>query len=58
MHYNVVMKRAPVSFRLTAEGKQLLNELSRHLGISRTGVLEILIREKAKEQKIYLSRGK
>jgi predicted DNA-binding protein len=37
------------SFRLSVEAHQLLEEIAKKLGITQTAVLEILLREKAKE---------
>lgn len=39
--------KVPVSFRLTEVAKQILAALARHLGISKTAVIELAIREKA-----------
>jgi hypothetical protein len=52
------MSKEPVSFRLSPEGRRLLNELSRRLGVSRTSILELLIRQKAKEEGIALGGKK
>jgi predicted DNA-binding protein len=38
------------SFRLSVEAHRLLEELAAKLGISQTAVLEILIREMAKQE--------
>lgn len=45
------------SFRLSAESRNLLALLADHLGVSQAGVLEMLIRERARREKITL-RGK
>jgi PIN domain nuclease of toxin-antitoxin system len=45
---------APTSFRLSETARQLLAELAEQLGISQAAVLEILIRDKAKAEKITL----
>jgi predicted DNA-binding protein len=44
-------KRA-TSFRLSHEALRLVKELATSLGISQTAVLEIIIREKAKQENI------
>jgi predicted DNA-binding protein len=44
-------KRA-MSIRLSAEGRRLLDALSARLGISRTAVLELIIRETAERKGI------
>jgi len=48
--------KVPVSFRLSLTAKELLSRLSREIGISRTAVLEIIIREKAKSEGIEIVR--
>jgi hypothetical protein len=51
--YAYVMTRKPqANFRLTREAKRLLQKLADIRGISQTATLEILIREKAKREKI------
>lgn len=44
--------KRPVSLRLSAEGRKLLQELARSLGLSRTGAIEFLIREEARRRLI------
>lgn len=44
------MKRAKRSFTLTSEADELLVKLAAKLGISKTAVLEIIIREKAAKE--------
>jgi hypothetical protein len=46
------MSKEPTSFRLSPDGRRLLGALARRLGVSRTAVLEVLIREKAKQEGI------
>jgi hypothetical protein len=46
------MSKEPTSFRLSPDGRRLLEELSRRMGVSRTAILEVLIREKAKQEGI------
>ncbi len=41
-----------VSFRLSSDGRYLLNELAQWYGISRSGVIEIAIRDKARSKGI------
>lgn len=43
----VVMSKQPVSFRLTATAIRLLASSAKYLGISKTAVVELAIREKA-----------
>jgi predicted DNA-binding protein len=40
------------SFRLSKDAGRLLTALSRKLGISKTSVIEVCIREKAKKEEI------
>lgn len=42
----------PTSYRLTPECRTLIEELARALGISRSGVIEIAVREKAKRETV------
>jgi hypothetical protein len=44
-------RNPPTSFRLTAEAREHLTWLSKHLGISHTAVLELVIREKARAER-------
>jgi len=46
------MKKNPTSIRLSDEGKRLLALLAEKLGVSQVAVLEIIIRDKAKEEQI------
>jgi hypothetical protein len=46
------MSKEPTSFRLSPDGRRLLGELARRLGVSRTAVLEVLIRQKARQEGI------
>ncbi len=48
--YNIVMKKkTPTSFSLSEEAVKVLDDLAGHYGISKTGVLEIIIREKRRD---------
>ena len=48
--YNIVMKKkTPTSFSLSEEAVKALDDLAGHYGISKTGVLEIIIREKRRD---------
>lgn len=40
------------TFRLSAEGRRMLEKLASHFGMSRTAVLEWLIRQKARALKL------
>lgn len=40
------------SYTLSEQGKQLLAKLAEKYGISQTAMLEVLIREKAKQEKV------
>jgi hypothetical protein len=46
------------SFRLTPEALQLLVLIARKLGLSRGGVLEILIRERAQQEGVALGNAR
>jgi predicted DNA-binding protein len=46
------LEKKATSFRLSKTAKRLLAELARHLGVSQGAVLELLIREKAKEERV------
>lgn len=47
----IAMEKAlPSSYRLSKEARRLLEILAQKLGISQTSVLEILLREKAKQE--------
>jgi hypothetical protein len=56
------MSKEPTSFRLSTDGRRQLDLLASQLGVSRTAILELLIREKAKKEGIALpaptTRGK
>jgi DNA-binding PadR family transcriptional regulator len=43
------------SYRLSEEGKQLLNLLARKLGVSETAILEFAIREMAERKEVKLA---
>jgi hypothetical protein len=43
-------KKVTSNHRLTPEGKRLLILLANHLGLDQTGVIETLIREKARTE--------
>lgn len=47
-----MQKKEPTSIRLTPEAKTLLSRLSDALGVSQAAVLETLIREKAKRERL------
>jgi hypothetical protein len=49
-------KRVSTGMRLSETAKRQLEELSDHLGISQTAIVEILIREKAKAEGIAAQR--
>jgi hypothetical protein len=46
------MKKNPTSIRPSDEGKRLLALLAEKLGVSQVAVLEIIIRDKAKQEQI------
>ncbi len=50
-------KKLPTSIRLSAEAKRLLALLADKMGLSQAGVLETLIREKAKRLKVEHEPG-
>lgn len=53
MRYTFSMERKLVtSIRLTLEAKRLLQHLAAKLGVSQAAILELLIRQKAKEERI------
>lgn len=45
-------KKLPTSFRLSGEALSLLDALSKHLGVSQTAVVEMLIRERARKEQV------
>lgn len=47
-------KKDPTSFRLTDECKALLRELSESFGVPQTGIIEMLVRDKARDERKYL----
>ena len=49
--------RKPTNFRLSTEAVALLEAMSQAEGISRTAMLEIVIREAAKKRTITLKTG-
>ena len=44
--------KQPTSVRLSAEARRLLRLLAEHMGISQSAVLEVLLREKAKQERV------
>jgi len=46
------MKKKATSFRITEEAQRLLMKLAEKYGVSQTAMLELLIREKAKRDKV------
>jgi hypothetical protein len=52
------MSKEPTSFRLSPDGRLLLDALASRLGVSRTAILELLIREKAKQEGMVLPARK
>jgi phage terminase small subunit len=44
----IAMARKPMSVRLTDDARQLLSQLSSELGVSKSDVIELAIREKAR----------
>lgn len=44
--------QTPTSVRLSPEGKRLLIALAKHMGLSQTGVIETLVRDKARQEKL------
>lgn len=49
MHESAI-RRVPLSVRLTDEGHRLLDDLSESLGVSKSAVIEMAIREKARRE--------
>ncbi len=49
MHETAV-RRVPLSVRLTDDGYRLLDDLAASLGVSKSAVIEIAIREKARRE--------
>lgn len=43
-------KTIPTSFRLSEEARSLLGELAERLGVSRTGIVEMMIRDLARRE--------
>jgi predicted transcriptional regulator len=46
------MKKRATSIRISPTAKALLEKLATHLGLSQTGVLELAIRQLAKQENI------
>jgi len=44
------LPKAPAAFRLTDDAQQMLADLARRLGISKTAAIELAIREQAQKQ--------
>ena len=44
--------KKPTAIRLTGEGKELLENLSRQLGVTQTAVMEMAIRRMAQQEKV------
>jgi len=49
MHETIV-RRVPLSVRLTDDGHRLLGDLAASLGVSKSAVIEMAIREKARRE--------
>jgi hypothetical protein len=47
------MSNKKTSITLSNEAKKLLEELARKYGVSQTAIIELLIREKAKQEGIW-----
>ena len=53
MSYTFSMERKIItSIRLSPEAKRLLQQLAAKMGVSQAAILEILIRQKAKEERL------
>ena len=46
------MPKKCTSFTLSNESLELLKQLAQYLGVSKTGVLELIIREKARSENV------
>lgn len=59
MRYNTGMKQKkhPTSMRLTATAEKLIAKLSEKLGVSKSAVLELAIRNLAQQQGITIEGG-
>ncbi len=44
-------RKTPTSFRLSAEAREMLEWLSKHLGISQAAMLEMLLRERYRKER-------
>jgi len=44
--------KEPTSYRLSAEAKALLAALARYYGTSQTAVIEMLVRDRARREKV------
>lgn len=51
------MKKYPMSYRLTKTAQVLIDKLADRLGISKTGVIEVAVRELARREKLYRPEG-
>jgi hypothetical protein len=47
------LTKTQISLRLTAEAQELLRQLAEKRGISKTAMMEILLRERADEEGVY-----
>jgi len=52
------MKKYPFSFRLTDRAQQLIDSLAYHLGVSKTAVIELAVRELARQEGLYHANDK
>lgn len=52
------MARVAMAFRLTEEAHRLVETMAEENGLSKTSIVEIAIREKAKRDKIKVKQGK
>jgi predicted transcriptional regulator len=48
--HETVLRRVPLSVRLTDDGIRLLDDLAASLGVSKSAVIEMAIREKARRE--------
>mgnify|MGYP003761360953 CR=1 FL=1 len=47
------MKKYPIAFRLTKAAQELIDQLAEYLGISKTAIVEMSIRELARKEELY-----
>ncbi len=52
------MARVAMAFRLTEEAQRLVETMAEENGLSKTSIVEMAIREKAKRDRVKVKQGK